>query len=242
MDTSAVEEPVGIDRPVVCSERRAGLVDVRSLGILGGTFNPPHLGHVEVARHARDELGLQQVLLMPALIAPHKPAKEDPGVEHRLRMCRLSVRQDAGISVCSLELERAGPSYTVDTLQAIRSSHPDARLTFIVGADTASTLPEWREPARLLELADLAVAAREGSEERGVLDTVETLIAAGEPVASGRSSTRVRFLDMPVIQASSSTVRERVERGQPIEELVGRAVASYIAENGLYGGSPKAGG
>jgi nicotinate-nucleotide adenylyltransferase len=227
---------------MACSERSAGLADLRSLGILGGTFNPPHLGHVEVARHARDELGLQRVLLMPALIAPHKPTEQDPGPEHRLRMCRLAVVQDAGISVCALEVERGGPSYTVDTLQAIRSRHPNARLTFIAGADTAGTLPEWRAPGRLLALAELAVAARVGSDRQAVLDTVAQLSAAGESVASGHSSGRVRFLDMPVIEASSSTVRERVERGQPIEELVGEAVASYIAENGLYRNSAKAGG
>jgi nicotinate-nucleotide adenylyltransferase len=127
-------------------------------------------------------------------------------------------------------------------LQAIRSSHPDAGLTFIAGADTAGTLPEWREPGRLLELADLAVAAREGSDRQVVLETVAPLIAAGESGTRGRSPARVRFLDMPVIEASSSTVRERVERGQPIEDLVGGAVASYIAENGLYRKSPKAGG
>ncbi len=227
---------------MACSERSTGLADLRSLGILGGTFNPPHLGHVEVARHARDELGLQLVLLMPALIAPHKSSEEDPGGEHRLRMCRLAVEEAAGISVCALEVERGGPSYTVDTLKAIRSRHPNAGLTFIAGADTAGTLPEWREPGRLLELADLAVAAREGSDRQAVLDTVAPLIAVGESVASGHSSVRVRFLDMPIIKTSSSTVRQRVERGQPIEELVGGAVASYIAENGLYRKSAKAGG
>jgi nicotinate-nucleotide adenylyltransferase len=204
--------------------------DLRSLGVLGGTFNPPHLGHLAVARHAREELGLERVLLVPVHTPPHKPAEEDPGPEHRLRMCELSVDGVEGIAVSPLEIERGGPSYTVDTLNAIHASHPEAQLTFIVGADTASTMAAWREPAQLLELADLAVAARTGSARREVLDTVAGLTPAG-----GRPATdRVRFLEMPAIAISSSCARECAARGEPIEDLVGPAVAAYIAEHGLY--------
>ncbi len=204
----------------------------RSLGILGGTFNPPHLGHLAIARHALEELGLERVVMMPAHIPPHKSTEEDPGPEHRLRMCRLCVAGVEGLSVCALEIERGGPSFTVDTLQAIHASHPDAQLTFIVGADTAGTLPGWREPARVLQLADLAVAARTGSDRARVLDTVAPLLGRGTPGA--RPTDRVRFLDMPVIEVSSSMARERAARGAPIEDLVGSAVASYIREHGLY--------
>ena len=204
--------------------------DLRSLGVLGGTFNPPHLGHLAVARHAREELGLERVLLVPVHTPPHKPAEEDPGPEHRLRMCELAVAGAEGIDVSALEIERGGPSYTVDTLKAIHASHPEAQLTFIVGADTASTMAAWREPAQLLELADLAVAARTGSARAEVLETVAGLTPAG-----GRPATaRVRFLEMPVIAISSSSARERVARGEPIEDLVGPPVAAYIAEHGLY--------
>jgi nicotinate-nucleotide adenylyltransferase len=220
----------------MCAEESPRPGGSRSVGILGGTFNPPHLGHLALARHARDELGLQQVVLMPAHIPPHKGSAQDPGPRHRLRMCRLCVAGLDGLSVCALEIERGGPSYTVDTLQAIHSSHANAELTFILGADTASTLPAWREPARLLELADLAVAARAGSDYEGVLDTVERLLAVGRPdTGDGRSAT-VRFLDMPAIEVSSSMVRERAARGAPIEDLVGEAVAGYIHEHDLYSG------
>jgi nicotinate-nucleotide adenylyltransferase len=206
---------------------------VRSVGVLGGTFNPPHLGHLAVARHAREELGLERVLLMPAHIPPHKTSEEDPGAEHRLRMCRLCVSGEAGLSVSALEIERGGPSYTVDTLEAIHASHPDAELTFIVGADTASTLPAWREPARLLELAGLAVAGREGPGRGGVLDGLAPLLAS-RPAGRSDGGVGVRFLDMPAVHISSSMVRERVACGEEIEELVGPAVAAYIAEHGLY--------
>jgi nicotinate-nucleotide adenylyltransferase len=207
---------------------------VTRIGILGGTFNPPHLGHLAVAAHAYAELGLKRVLLMPACVPPHKRGTEDPGPEHRLGMCRLLVKDAPGLSVCALEIEREGPSYTVDTLRAIHASHPDAQLTFILGADTASTLPSWREPVELLGLADLAVAAREGSGREGVRDILAPLLAARPPGGGRRSATEVRFLSMPVTEVSSSAARERVGRGEPIEDLVGTGVAGYIAEHGLY--------
>ncbi len=172
--------------------------------------------------------------MMPARIPPHKSTEDDPGPEHRLRMCRLCVAGVEGLSVCALEIERGGPSFTVDTLQAIHASHPDAQLTFIVGADTADTLPAWREPARVLELADLAVAARTGSDRTRVLDTVTPLLGRGTGSERDRPTARVRFLEMPVMEVSSSIARERAARGAPIEDLVGGAVASYIREHGLY--------
>jgi nicotinate-nucleotide adenylyltransferase len=214
----------------------------RSVGILGGTFNPPHLGHLAVARHALSELGLERVLLMPARIPPHKPAGQggcDPGPRHRLRMCELLLDGGDGLSACGLELERDGPSYTVDSLNAIHASHPDVRLTFIVGADTASTLASWREPARLLELAELAVAGRSGSARQRVLDTVAA-IHGEDPGASG-DAQQVRFLEMPAVEISSTAARARAGRGEPIEQLVGAPVAAYIATHGLYRGKAREG-
>jgi nicotinate-nucleotide adenylyltransferase len=164
------------------------------------------------------------VVLMPALIPPHKPEHREPGVEQRLRMCTLLARGVDGLSVCALELERDGPSYTVDSLQAIHASHPERELTFIAGADIARTLPSWREPAAVLALARLAVAARGGTERRDVLDALAGL---GDP-------------QRPLVGVSSSGVRERVAAGAPIEELVGPALASYIAEQRLYTAAARA--
>jgi nicotinate-nucleotide adenylyltransferase len=204
----------------------------RSLGIFGGTFNPPHLGHLAVARHALSELALERVLLMPAHISPYKLTEEGPGAEHRLNMCRLAVEGVEGLSVSTLELERGGPSYTVDTLRTIHESDPDAQLTFIVGADTASTLGTWREPREILERARLAVAARTGSARRRVIDTVTALLPAG--LDGGSADRRVTFLEMGAVEVSSSMVRERVARGETVEGLLSPAVAGYIAEHGLY--------
>jgi nicotinate-nucleotide adenylyltransferase len=172
------------------------------------------------------------VVLMPVHTPPHKRAESDPGPQHRLRMSELLVEGSDRFSACPLEIERGGPSYTVDTLNAIHASHPDAELTFILGADTANTLAAWRDPAKLLELADLAVAARTGGARRQVLDALARLGDGAEAGRAGRP--KVRFLDMPLIEISSSEARARASRGEPIEELVGPAVADYIGRHGLY--------
>jgi nicotinate-nucleotide adenylyltransferase len=200
-----------------------------SLGVLGGTFNPPTLGHLAIAGHAREQLGLERVVLVPAGSPPHKQLTEDPGPQRRLEMCRLLVRGAEGLSVCALETERDGPSYTVDTLRELHERHPETELTFIVGADVAGTLPSWHEPLELLELATLAVAARPGSDRSDVLDAIASLGA----------SERVHFLDAPLIDISSSRVREAAA-GESIERLVGADVAEYVTDHALYGAGARA--
>ena len=163
-------------------------------------------------------------MLIPAGKPPHKAIDDDPGPQHRLAMCRLLIEGSEGLAVCPLETERDGPSYTVDTLTSIHASHPHAELTLIVGADIADTLPAWRQPRRLLELASLAVAARPGSDRAGVARSLATL---GE-------QRRVEFLDAPLLDVSSSQARERLAAGAAIDDVVGEAVAAYIAEHRLY--------
>src|SRR5882762_10357324 len=126
-------------------------------------FNPPHLGHLVCAQEAHAQLGLDAVLFMPVAVPPHKEATEDPGTEHRFELCRLAVRDDERFAVSRLEIERGGPSYTVDTLTALRERHPEDELIFIAGGDMAASLPTWHEPERVLELAAFAVAERRGT-------------------------------------------------------------------------------
>jgi len=194
------------------------------LGILGGTFNPPHIGHLVCAQEAHDQLGLDRVVLMPAGVPPHKQVDADPGAEARYALCRAAVAGDERFAVSRLELDRAGRSFTVDTLRALHDHSPQDDITFIAGGDMARSLPSWREPEALLSLATLAVAER-------AADRRDAISAAIAPLAG---SERVRFFDMPRIDVSSSLVRERVATGRPIRYLVPDAVADAIGRNDWY--------
>jgi nicotinate-nucleotide adenylyltransferase len=213
--------------------RAARIADdrVAALGILGGTFNPPHIGHLICAQEARDQLGLDAVVLMPVHEPPHKAIAGDPGVEHRVEMCRLAAESDPALRVSRAEADRPGPSYTVDTLRELRRVEPDAALTFIAGADVAAGLERWREPEEVLALARMAVAERDGVERDRLRERLAGLAGA----------ERIAFFDMPRIDVSSSMLRERVAAGRPIRHLVPDAVARYIEECGLYGAPAKVG-
>lgn len=194
------------------------------IGVLGGTFNPPHLGHLVCAQEAYIQLELERVILIPARQPPHKPVDEEPGPEHRLELCRLAVEGDARFEVSELELDRDGPSYTVDTLSSLHSSSPDTDLYLILGGDIAAGLPDWHEPERVLSLATAAVAKRRGTPREQVEQSLARL----------RGGERTRFFHMPRIGVSSTFIRERVRARQSIRYLVPDKVAGYIAEQGLY--------
>lgn len=196
------------------------------LGILGGTFNPPHLGHLVCAQEAYDQLALDRVVLMPAGVPPHKRVAADPGAEARWELCRLAIGEDERFAVSRLELDRPGQSFTVDTLRVLRDSDPQADLTFVVGGDMARSLPTWREPEAVLELARVAVAERVGAVREDVRGELRALAAA--------TDERVVFFDMPRVDVSSSLVRERVATGRPIRYLVPEPVAAAIEQNGWY--------
>jgi nicotinate-nucleotide adenylyltransferase len=195
-----------------------------SLGILGGTFNPPHIGHLVCALEAVDQLGLDRVLLMPVAVPPHKEAGDDPGPEVRADLCRLAAAGDERLEVSTLEVQRGGASYTADTLREIHATRPGDDLTFIVGGDMAFSLPNWREPETVLELATLAVAERSGVRREDIAERLADLAPA----------ERIRFFDMPRIDVSSSEIRLRVAAGRPIRYLVPDAVADAITERALY--------
>jgi nicotinate-nucleotide adenylyltransferase len=198
---------------------------VARIGILGGSFNPPHLAHLVCASEAAAQLHLTRVLLTPVAQPPHKEAERDPGAQERLELCRLAVAGDERLGVCDLEVRRGGPSYTVDTLRALHEHAPEDDLTFIVGGDIALGLPSWREPETVLELATLAVAARDG-------------VVAGDVAAQLRASFPDApppvFFDMPRLDISSSQIRRRVAENRSIRYLVPEPVAEHIARGRLY--------
>lgn len=197
------------------------------IGILGGTFNPPHIGHLICAQEAHLQLALDQVLMIPAGRPPHKPDDSDePGPQHRLELCRCAIDGDPRFEVSDIEVLRDGPSYTVDTLSELHSRIPDSELYLIVGGDVAAGLPAWREPERVLSLATLAVARRRGTTRKSIDAALGSL----------RGGERSEFFQMPRIGISSTEIRRRVRERQPITYLVPDAVASYIDEHRLYGG------
>jgi nicotinate-nucleotide adenylyltransferase len=199
---------------------------VAEVGLLGGTFNPPHLAHLVCAQEALLQLGLDRVLLVPVAVAPHKAIEADPGVEHRVAMCEAAVADDDRLGVSRADADREGPSYTVDLLRALSG---DDELTFIVGGDMAFSLPAWRDPEGVLALAGIGVAEREGVRRADISERLADLAGAAE---------RVRFFDMPRLDISRSLIRRRAGAGLPVRYLVPDAVASYIEHERLYRQAP----
>jgi nicotinate-nucleotide adenylyltransferase len=203
------------------------------LGIFGGAFNPPHIGHLVCAQEAHAELGLDSVLWVPVGEAPHREIEADPGAELRARMCEQAVGGDDRFEISRIEVDRAGPSYTVDTLRDLHARESGDELFLILGGDSAAALPTWREPEEVLRLATVAVAEREELRR-------EKVRAELQPLEGGE---RTVFFDMPRVDVSSTLIRGRVRRGQPIRYLVPDAVAGLIAQHALYGAAaPVAGG
>jgi nicotinate-nucleotide adenylyltransferase len=196
------------------------------LGLLGGTFNPPHIGHLVCAQQALAQLELDRVLLVPVHEPPHKEIEAEPGVEHRVEMCRRAVAGEERMGVSRVDADVPGPSFTVATLRRLHEDRPGDDLTFIVGGDMALSLPTWREPATILELAELGVAEREGVRRADIAERVAEVRGGAD---------RVRFFDMPRLDLSSSLIRRMVAAGRPIRYLVPDGVAAYIEQAGLYG-------
>ena len=198
--------------------------DGAAIGVLGSAFNPPHLGHLALAQEALWQLGLAEVVLVPTGHAPHKRIAEDPGREARIEMTRLAAAEDDCFSVSALEVEREGPSYTYETLEALAEERADRELVFVMGADAAVGLESWRRPERVVELARIAVARREGVADAEVDAVMRSLGCEG----------RATMLAMPQFGVSSSAVRERAGQGRPLRYLVPAPVAEYIERKGIY--------
>jgi nicotinate-nucleotide adenylyltransferase len=203
------------------------------VGILGGAFNPPHLGHLVLAQEALWQLGLSRVVWMPYGEPSHRVLEDDPGPEARFTMCEYAVGADARFAVSRLEIDRGGPVYTVDTLRELSRRAPDASLFVLLGGDQAASLASWRSPEEVLSLASLAVVERDEWQRSRIVEALGPLCS---------SPDRVRFLSMPRIDISSSLVRARARSGQPIRYLVPDKVANYVGAQSLYGASAPAAG
>ena len=197
------------------------------IGVLGGTFDPIHIGHLILAVEARHQLQLDRVYLAPAGDPPHKQNNPISPVHHRLAMCRLAVADDSGIDISLIDAERPGPHYTSDMLRLLRARvDTEAQLFFLMGLDSLRDLPTWHEPVWLVRNSRLVALQRHD---------VEIDWPALEAQIPGVRE-RVVILDMPEVDIASSALRERVRSGQPIRYQVPHAVEHYIREHGLYCG------
>lgn len=195
------------------------------IGLMGGSFNPIHCGHVALARAALESGRVERVLFLPTGNPPHK--KEGLADKFdRLRMVELAVEHEAGMAVCREEIDRGGVIYTVDTLAALKRKMPDCTLTYLIGADTLRALGTWRRVETVIERCKFLVMMREGETRE------EVIRLAGLWTQRG---AQIDFLDARKMDISSTQIREQIQKGLPFERFVPQAVADYIHEHGLYG-------
>lgn len=189
------------------------------VGLFGGTFNPIHNAHLEVAQNAINQFGFEKVIFIPSKLPPHKQAKKIPAPEIRYQMVQLAIQPNPKFDISSIELNREGPSYTIDTVKEYKKRVDD--LAFIVGADNLSEIETWKSPHQLLECCPFIVAPRGGVGK----DHFQGDIFKGKDI---------RFLDMAEIELSSTEIRQRYKQGLAVDNLLPQAVKNYIEEQQLY--------
>ncbi|MBN2685527.1 MAG: nicotinate-nucleotide adenylyltransferase [Pontiellaceae bacterium] len=200
------------------------------VGIIGGSFDPIHLGHLVIAQDALERLELDEIVFIPAAIPPHKLHLERVGAEHRLRMVELAIEGDHRFSVSDIELIRGGISYTIDTVQALQASRPDVDWMLIVGSDTLVDLHHWHRIEDLLDLCNIASFLRPGESS---LDRIAEKIELPE---HRKAQLLNHVIEAHLIEISSTEIRMRVAEGLGIRYLVPPEVEMYICEHGLYRG------
>ena len=197
---------------------------MQHVGLMGGSFNPIHLGHLNMGRAALESGLVEKVLFLPSGNPPHKRAGlEDK--QHRLAMARLAVAGEAGMDVCTEEIDRQGVIYTVDTLTILHERMPDCRFHYLIGADTLCVLHTWRRAEDVIKLCAFLVVMRPGEDEAQVMAAAQRWRAKGAEIS---------FLPARMMDISSTQIRERMADGRPLDDLVPPQVEAYIRENDLY--------
>jgi nicotinate-nucleotide adenylyltransferase len=200
-------------------------VAARRLGILGGTFDPVHFGHLLLAEQARQGLGLEQVLFVPAGVPPHKLDEPHTPTEHRLRMLELALADNLAFAISRVDVDRPGPHYSVDMVRLIGETQaPGTELFFLMGMDSLANILSWYRPDLLIQLCILAVARRPGYTSD--LDELERQLPG--------LRRRLVFFDMPLMEISGEDIRRRIRLGHSIRYLTPEPVRRYIEEHGLY--------
>lgn len=196
------------------------------VGIMGGTFDPIHYGHLAAAEFARIEFALEMVIFIPTGIPPHKDQRNVTAAELRCEMVSRSIEDNEYFLLSRIEVERRGPSYTVDTLEVLTKRHPDWELYFITGADAFRQIFTWREPSEILKMAHLVGVSRPGFEAEDFLRQ----LASNHHI----DQQKVHFIEIPALAISSTDIRKRVRQGQSIRYLLPEAVRRIILEKELY--------
>ncbi len=195
------------------------------IGVLGGTFDPIHIGHLVAAEETRVRLALQRVIFVPAGLPPHKLHLEVTPTQHRLKMVQLAIADHPHFALSRVDADRFGPSYTVDTIELLRDEYgPQAEFHFIMGSDSLAELLTWHRPERLIRLCRIVALTR--PRHRIDLEELEGLLPG--------AIARVQLLDMPLLQISGTDLQRRVRMGLSIKYLVPSAVEAYIYQHGLY--------
>lgn len=205
-----------MERPHERLELQAG----ERVGLFGGSFNPPHLAHLVVAEAARDQLGWDRVVWIPAATPPHKQHQDMPAAEHRLAMTRLAVEGNPAFEVSDVEVARSGVSYTVDTVRELQETYPETAFHLLLGGDSLAQFGTWVRPDEIVRRVPLVVYPRPGADLAGVPTQV---------------MARTTFLDRPLLDPSSTVIRRLLRAGRSVRYLVPNAVLDYAAEHGLYG-------
>lgn len=214
------------------------------IGIFGGTFNPIHLGHLRSAEEVRERQNLDRILFIPSASPPHKQNADVAPARHRLAMVRLAIAGNRAFSASSIEIDRPGHSYSVDTLDALRASHPAVRFSFILGIDAFREISTWMEYRRLFELCDIIVTSRPSCEEAALASLIpiaarrEFCYRRGRKVLEHRSGHQIVFQRVSDFAISASDIRARRRRGDSIRYLVPQAVERYLVRHKLYGRRP----
>ncbi|NLK29179.1 MAG: nicotinate-nucleotide adenylyltransferase [Clostridiales bacterium] len=200
---------------------------MKKIGIMGGTFNPIHYGHLFLAENAYEQIGLDQILFMPSNNPPHKSKQDIASNEHRKTMVQLAIQDNPHFSLSTMELEREGITYTADTLQIMKEEYSDAEIYFIVGADSFLSLQNWKKPETVFKLSTIVAFGRDQIEQ-GRMEKHKEYLMKIYPDA------KIMLPFMPTIQISSAMIRERIAEKKSIRYYLPSDVMAYIEENQLY--------
>ena len=207
------------ERPRRSLRREVRMARTKKIGILGGTFDPIHLGHLVLAEQVAERLKLDQVIFIPCLRSPHKTRQKLSPAQDRLRMTQLALEDNSSFSVSDIELKRKGLSYTVDTLKELKNLHPNSQIYFLTGSDVLDELGAWKHPEQIYRLAKVVIATRPGFDK-----------------FDRRNRFAKKSIVVPItgIDVSSSEIRRRAKRGKSIKYLVPSRVEDYITKKKLY--------